>query len=829
LTAQSIFVKPVATNASNLFVMTLNLGGFSMKRTILAISASIFAMTAMPAWAQDAAEEDAPAEGDIIVTATRSETLLSQTPLALTAITGEGLREQGIVGPTDLTGVVPNLSIDRTNGLQITIRGVTSTDGTEKGNPSAGTYFDDVYIARPQQADIGFFDISRVEVLRGPQGLKFGRNTTAGVVNIISNRPKIGEFGAGVNVGYGSFKAMNIDGFVNVPVGDTAAFRVAATFDQRDSYIKPAPGDTASLDPFRKNFAVRATALVELGDKGSILLRGNYGTLGGTRAVAVPTSNFFQQTGNGTATTRDSNGNAIWSPIAGGTRARLTRNLFTIPVDTSATGGGGANGSTRPYLVDNSTFGFDGEINYDLGPVKATYLGSYREYEANENTQLDIRGLLPTSLPGFLAPVGFMNACTHPTEQCSYEGFFNGDYKAQSHELRFALGGDGPLTAQAGVYYFREDSVIGFWIPDFPQFIIGPNVLYGFPQETTNETKGAFGEATFAVSDGFRITGGLRYTHDDLFRYGHTVATNNITSPIVIGGSTYANDARVVGKKITWGVGFDADVGGGLLYGSVKTGYKQGGFGDGCSTGGSTRVTSRGESCAPTLPQAIYYEPENIRAYEFGFRGPVFDGVRVDANVFYYDYKNLQLSSLLNINGAPTQVTTNAGESSVFGVEFSTNIKPADNHQVNFGINYLDAKYDHFCPGGTGTANPLDACLPGTIDFKGRGLDRSPKFTAFANYNLTVPLGDASLVLSAGTRLTSKYSITQFGATPLQYFTPSHTNTSLNATYNAAGDKWYVQAFAQNLENFIEIRNATSDTVTPSEPRTYGIRAGFKF
>ncbi|MFM5923212.1 MAG: TonB-dependent receptor domain-containing protein, partial [Novosphingobium sp.] len=538
----------------------------------------------------------------------------------------------------------------------------------------------------------------------------------------------------------------------------------------------------------------------------------------------------------------DANGNAIWNPISKNVTTLMTRNLKTIPI--SSTWGGGVSGRSDPFLVDDSTWGVDGEFNYDLGAVTVTYLGSYREYHANENTNLDIRGLLPNALGrnstdpttlfvynNFLAPgmANFTADCADPEEMCSYPGFFNGDYQQQSHELRFATNGTGPFKLQAGGYYFREHSVIGFWIPDFPGFIIGNNKFYGFPQETTSKTLGAFAQGTYSVSSSFRLTAGVRFTHDDLFRYGHTVATNNITAPIVIGGSTYANDAQVKADKVTWRVGFDLDVGRGLFYGSIATGYKQGGFGDGCSTGATTHVTSRGESCAATLPQAIYYQPESLTAYELGFRGPVAQGLRLDASVFYYDYKNMQLSSLLNINGAPTLVTTNAGKSRVMGIEFAAQIDPAPNHHFEVGVNITDAKYQHFCPGGTGTANPLDACTVGTPDWKDRTLDRSPHEVAYANYTWTIPVGEGQVLLNAGTRLTGKYSITQFGAAPVQYFTPAHSSSSASITYNAPGKQWYIQGFVKNIENFIEIRAATSDNVTPGDPRTFGVRAGVKF
>ena len=785
------------------------------RASMLAIGLAVVVTT--PALAQTpAAEVDA---GDIIVTATREKTLLSKTPIAITAITGEDLRAKGIVGPTGLAESVPNLSIDRTNGLQITIRGVSSTDGTEKGDPSAAFLLDGIYLARPQQADVGFFDVNHVEVLRGPQGTLYGRNTTAGVVNVITNKPEIGAFSAGANFGYGNYNSLNADAFVNIPAGDSVAFRLSGTYDQRDALIRPMAGDRLSLNPFRKNYAFRAQAYFKLGDNGDLLLRGSYGSLAGSRFTGAPTSNFFDLSHT------DPLGNTVaqYSPIAGGNNALVTRNLMLLPVNGVPLGrAAGAPDPSRPAYVDDKSYGIDGELNYDFGGVKATYIGSYRKYKAKENAALDIYGLLPGNLPPFLSAlmVNYNKDC--PSGRCSYPAFFDGDYKQTSHELRFAIGGDGPFKVQLGGYYFREESTIGFWIIDFPEFIIGNNKLYGFPQHTISSTKAGFAQATLKIGDSIRLTAGGRYTDDDKFRYGHTVATNNITAPIVIGGSTYANDAQIKKKKFTWRAGFDADVLGGLVYGSVATGYKQGGFGDGCSTGGTTKVTSAGERCLPTDPQAIYYDAETLTAYELGFRGKVATGVRIDATVFYYDYKNLQLSSQLNINGAPTLVTTNAGKASVKGLELEAVLNPAQNHQVTLGMNLLDSHYTKFCPG----INAAGACI---FDFAGRKLDRSPSQVLYARYDWTIPVGEGNIVASAGTKLTSSYAVTQFGAAPVQYFTPSHSNTSLSLTYSAPESRWYVAAFAKNLENFLEIRSATSDAVTPGDPRTYGIRAGFKF
>jgi iron complex outermembrane receptor protein len=164
------------------------------KHAVAGLVSALAIITSNAAHAQSQKDEIKAADGDIVVTATRQSTLLSKTPIALTAVTGDTLRDKGVANPANLGEQVPNLSIDRANGLQITIRGVTSTDGTEKGNPSAAFLVDGIYLARPQEADISFLDIDHVEVLKGPQGTLYGRNTTAGVINVITKKPEFSKF-----------------------------------------------------------------------------------------------------------------------------------------------------------------------------------------------------------------------------------------------------------------------------------------------------------------------------------------------------------------------------------------------------------------------------------------------------------------------------------------------------------------------------------------------------------------------------------------------------------------------------------------------------------
>ena len=793
-----------------------------MKKVALAgVVSAIAIMTSSAAMAQAA---QTTSDGDIIVTATRENTLLSKTPIAITAISGDGLRDKGITNPANLGEQVSNLSIDRTNGLQITIRGVTSTDGTEKGNPSAAFLLDGIYIARPQEADVAFLDIHDVEVLKGPQGTLYGRNTTAGVINVITNKPDFKAFSAAGNLGYGNYNAINADGFVNLPANDWAAFRLSASYDSRDNFTQSAPGDANYNKNFRTNVSARLQGLFKLGDNGDLLLRGSYSKLNGSRDSSVATSNFFNIQSGATPTAQRT---ATWAPI-GNTSQALTSSLpwasFNTPLATGLPTtnqyGGGYTGSSKPD-VNDIAYNLDAEFNYNFGPVKATYIGSIRQYEAQENSNVLIGGNLP--------------------------GTFNGDYTQQSHELRLANSGDGPLKIQGGLYYFREESRIAFYIYDLAPPAFGNTYIYGFPQHTISATKGAFTQSTYKVTDHLRLTAGARYTSDDLNRYGHTVHENNLGSNVYAGGQydltsgaagrSYVNDGDIQSKKLTWRVGFDADVGRGLLYGSIATGYKEGGFGDGCSTGapGQSLVSSQGERCNYAMgdQHAIYYQPETLTDYEIGYRGTVAPGVKIDTNVFYYDYQNLQLSAIVPVNGALQTITTNAGKASVLGWEFETQLNPMKGLNVTAGFDLTDGHYRQFCPSGLDSSGACTVTANGQLaNYAGQKLDRTPSTVMYASVKYAIPVGDAEVVASLGTRYSSAYSVTVFGDNGpywLKLWTPSQTKTQASLTYNAPNKAWYATAFVKNIENKVSLVTGSASSVTMSDPRTFGLRTGFKF
>ncbi|MDF0544309.1 TonB-dependent receptor [Sphingobium sp. H39-3-25] len=730
-------------------------------------SASVLALLATPAIAQENAGSPEPAAGDIIVTANRTESLLSKTPIAITAITGDGLRDAGVTNPTALAEQVPNVAIQRNNaGLQITIRGVTSSDVTEKGDPSAAFLLDGVYIARPQAQEVSFFDVARVEVLRGPQGTLYGRNTTAGVINVITNRPTF-DFGGSAEVSYGNYNALQASTVLNLPASDRLAFRASVNFDQRDNYINFGPRTTSTADQFKKNLSVRLQGLYKW-DSGDLLLRGDYADIQGNVFDLVALRNFYGPTTTGVDPVhfdRSSDGYLSQDPNIGW-------DLFRR----------------------NSSKGIGLELNQDIGPLTLTYVGSYRNFKRNES-----------------------DARITPDASSSYRVQYYADYNQQSHELRFATNGSGPLKLQFGGYYFKEDSDLSLLI-NLGRPNPGPNgdgTSSGFFQGPTKaESYAFFGQSTYSFTDSLRLTGGIRYSHDTKSRIGRTISCASYFNCTPASTSVPNNNAEGTFSKTTWRVGLDYDVSSRtLLYGSVASGYKAGGFNDGCEIG-------TGPGCAFSA-DTLYYDPETLTAYEAGVKTRLFDDlIRLNLAGFYYDYNDIQLTQVVDDcgGGITCRVTQNGGKAKVKGIEAETVFQLTDNDRIDVSATYLDAHYSNFS-------------IP-PYDFAGKPLDHSPKWTVSGGYQHTFPLENGGRV-TAGVRsfASAKYSLISIGTANF-YHQPSFSKTDVTVTYKAPDDRWFLQGFIKNIENNVIVNAITIGTrsaVAAGDPRTFGARAGVKF
>ncbi|WP_432378008.1 TonB-dependent receptor [Duganella sp. P38] len=709
---------------------------------------------------------------EVTVTAQRRPSPESTTPVAMSVLQSDELNQAGIDSPAAIGARLPNVQLDNAaDGLHITMRGVSSADTTEKGDPSAAFLLDGVYIARPQIQNLSFYDLERVEVLRGPQGTLYGRNTTAGVVNVISKAP-VDQFEAWVAGEIGNYNSRKASAMLNVPVNDMLAVRAALSANRHDSYLRNAQGTTNELGKDRDDLSARLSARLRLNRDATLLLRYDHSKVDDNNDSFVPDTNFY----SGVAS-----GRPLWR--GAGRDAQLT-NAFVPP-----------NAAPEQGYSHKTTSGIGADLAWDLGPATLYYLGAHRSYTHD-------------ALANFYYRVA-------PAIALGVRQNFGGDYSQNSHELRLASNGDGALSAQAGLYYFREQSSQTYTFRDLQ--LIGLPPYYVFPHgPTVADSKAVFGQATYRMTDRLSLTAGARYTADKKSRVG---STNFQQGPVFNPATDFAllNAASLRAHQTTWRLGADYGLAPStLLYASAATGYKAGGFNDGCLAG----AVEAGLACpgALAVPAAtLLYQPETVRSYEAGVKTRFWhDKASLNLAAFHYDYRNLQLSGVAIVAGAPRFVTANAGEASVKGLEAEGRLALTPHDRISYALALLDAHYVRYSPDGV-------------HDWSGHKLDRSPShaFTLGYEHSFALPACE----LAAGLR--SRRSAAAIIAVPtqlLQYRVPAYTESEATLHYRPRGAQWSLLARVKNIEN--KVRPIAIDSfgmAVPSDPRTLDVRMDYRF
>lgn len=749
-------------------------------RSVALATSALAALTTTIASAQEASDAPRGTAGadDIIVTANRSESLASKTPIALTAISGDGLRASGVTQPMNLAERVPSLEVNRSRGgLNFTVRGVATTDTSEKGDSSTAFLLDGIYIARAPMRDASFFDISRVEVLRGPQGTLYGRNTTAGVISVVSNRPTF-DFGGSIDAVAANFGTYQVSGALNVPVNENIALRGAVNYERNGSFLKAGPAIDPSYKKAREITAGRLSALFKW-SSGQMVLRGDYADIGGANFYALPLRNFFDPPAGVGAT-------PVYNASDKSVDQLLTINA-TVP---------------WPMYRNNSSWGVSADIEQELGPVTLYYLGAYRELDRDEQ------------FSNFFS--NGVNGARQQTQEQDWQ---------QSHELRLALANVDRVQLQVGAFYFQESSDVvqraNLGINTTPNGEAGTTLLFDI-RPSAAESYAFFGQGTYDLTEALRITGGIRYTHDKKSRrgFGNIVCTNNFFNCSIPAGTNETEHSNFASSKVTWKVGVDFDAAPGtLVYATVATGYKAGGFNNGCAQG-----TAPGCSVAP---QTLYFNPESLTSYEAGVKSRFAgNAVQINASVFHYDYSQLQLTQALspcpstpNLPSSTCSFTRNAAKAKVDGVELEAVLAPSPLDRFDLSAAYLNGRYDEFQ-------------IRPTINLAGKPLNRAPRWSASAAYQHTFPLGgDYELMAGVRSRISDSYVILFEGGVNF-YRQPSFSQTDVTLTLNAPDRRWYLQGFAKNLENnivFNDVQSGTFQQININDPRTYGVRAGMKF
>ena len=705
------------------------------KKTAAATAvAAVLATIAGAALAQSAPAEDNRML-EVIVTAQRVAQPASKTPLSLSVVSGDDLKQAGAVNASSLTELVPNVQVSNNGGATtISIRGVSSADNTEKGDPSASFNVDGVNLARPQSAGLAFYDLERVEVLRGPQGTLYGRNATAGAINLITNKPS-DKFEGSAAIELGNYHSVKLDGMLNVKVNELLALRAAVSTSKHDGYMFSTQGLKRNYDDDDSKSA-RLHGLFKFSPDISLLVTADTSTLKGAGAGTVPYQTFATRSGDAQRTSTP---------------------------------------SIQGYM-DDSAHGTSGELKINTRVGEITYQLARRTLDRDEDN------------PFGQAVPGVLNGHTRVLAS----------YSQLSHELRLASS-FGAWKTIAGLYWFKEQSELDVRILNFP----GLGVLAFIQNPTISKSKAGFGEATYSVTPKLNLIAGLRRTNDDKSRQGYSQYGNPVTFSSV-------NDASVSYAQTTGRVGADYALSKStMLYTTLSTGYKAGGFNDG------TMQTNR----------FLRYDPEKLTALEIGVKGRFLDNrLQVNADVFGYNYKDLQLTGVAidPATGALATQTLNAGKARVTGLEVEGKYAVGSAGKINFSATTLDAHFTSYSP-------------QQGVNWAGKRLEKSPRVTFGLGYSHVFNFEDgASLTAYAGTRFSSSYVLNDYGNAK-QYTQDRFHKSDINLNYSPSNYRWSLQAYVRNIEDKTVMTSYAApsgnrpDTVSLAPPRTIGARVSVNF
>ncbi len=768
---------------------------------------------AVPGWAQDTATNQpdltnrdvgapttgAPAGSDIgdeagdpggleeiVVTAQRREENLQRAAIAVSAVAGDTLTQQSITQATDLTRLVPSLQVAPASAFtQIYLRGVGTFGANAFAEQGVAFNLDGVYLSRPSAPAGLFYDLERIEVLKGPQGTLSGRTATGGAVNVITAKPRLDGISGFVTAEYGNYDTVKASGAFNLPLGDRVAARISAQLAEHDGYYSDGYDDEDTR-------AIRAQVRADSGPV-DINVMADYAHVGGKGSGGTIVPLLFRE------------GGRRLGPSDPAVIAAYLQRPPRAPVPQIIARDDG--------YQDNHYFGLSATANIDLGFATLTVVPAYRA------TDLDFVGYASS----------FLIDVVEKSDQISLETRLAN----QSDRLNWVI----------GAYYFNES------VKADQLFDQASNATI-INSDLDTDSVAVFGQATYSLTDTFRVTGGIRYTRDEKMQNTQQVSRPFVGFvppgppafiPIILNiPSNPRTDVSF--SKVTYKAGVEFDAGPrSLLYATFATGFKSG-----------ILFSAVGNN---------FSDPEELTAYTIGSKNRFLDNrLQVNVEAFYWDYKDQQISGLGPVQVATTPAgpifgpvfrTENAGSATIYGAEAELLFQLTPNDLFSANLQYLKTNYDElqFQVYSTSGASPVIGCavspttLVGTapqarifnVDCTGRPLPNAPEFALNLGYERTFELGGSGrIILGADTRIeSSRFLSLEYLALGKQ---DSYMMSNARITYETEDGRLALTGFVNNIEDELVFSNSLQSPVKNGTvynqirpPRTYGVRASVKF
>jgi iron complex outermembrane receptor protein len=722
-----------------------------------------------------AAEADGAGIADIIVTAQRRSENLQKAALSLTAITGDAIANANVVRADDLSKLAPSLAVSSGGGTRanVYLRGVGNAGNDSYAENAIAFNYDGVYVSSPGGVNGLFYDLQRVEVLKGPQGTLYGRNATGGAINVIPNAPDY-RLSGGASVSFGNYNALQTGGFLNVPLVDgKLALRAAFQTSQHDGYYNDGAGD----DNVK---SARVVLLWEPSADFKIKIGADYSERSGRGQGAHLASLVAPDTAN------------VWDGLQSPSAVALLDFFHLPPLGQSP-----FTGTSFVNKADNKFVGVNATLSWQTGIGTLTVIPAYR------HARLNFIDFSPT----------FIQAVNEREHQYSLEARLASD---ESHALRYVF----------GLFGFREtieteaelNQVISQTLPSY---------------RVNNKSGAAFGQLTYAITPAFRLTAGMRYTAEKKAqttsaKFGiipgnpPTVIPPAAQVPVSLAGSATFNN-------VTYKVGGEWDVGpSNLLYANFATGFKAGGFFS-ATTDNSYQPEKLDAFTIGSKNRFFDNKLQiNIEAFYWKYKGQQFSHLELRPNgELTYATENVGQSTIkgvdLDVQYAPTRDT-----------RLSLLAQYNDAKYTQFG--YSAASPTGAAALAIRTGCPFTPTGPITfqVDCTGKRLAFAPELTLTASASQTFRFTNgAMLVAEARTSLQTKHFVSFDFLSSLEQ--KSATNSSFNLTYSSANDRYKISAFVDNIENNAVKVGGVVNPFFPiysaylKPPRTAGVRVSFQF
>lgn len=729
---------------------------------------------------------------EIIVTAQKREQSLADLGMAVDVVPGERLREGNAAMLIDVAKYSPGLNIRGPFGdfgyPIITLRGV-NTDGFIETLPqSTGVYSDGVYISQPPMLALRLLDLERMEVLKGPQGTIYGRNTIAGAVNFISKRPTQEAEGY-VNVGLGRYSRSTVDAAYGGPMSDTTAGRIAVKYvRQTDSpltNLNPNVGDGGEID----QLSARASLLFEPNEDLEILLQLHAGR---DDSDVWP----FSLIPGGADTDNDGIPDVLCDEFArGDVDAAMINCLAADPFGSGATYND-ADGD--PYTNNLNAIGSHryrstglmAEVNWDRGDYTLTSVTGWDDFERRDELDEDAG---PTT---------------------AIDNVRSSDVKQFSEEIRVASNADAERQWLVGLYYSTDE------LEGAPSFDSGGRRDFSVLE---TDTLALFGQIELPLSDDFLLTLGGRWTEIDR---EFTYSTNGFfAAPELQAGVTdsFSDGDYSMRASLDWSVSENT-----LVYGSVSRGFNAGTY--------NSQFLDNLIDLPPT-------DSESILAYEVGIKSTLAGGrARVEAAAYFYDYQDIQVIAVVPRGTIDANVLTNADDADLNGFEIQLHALPTDWLNLTVGAAYIESEFGNLLTRisgtGVGSAAPYNAPVFGASDvqLKGESFPNHPELSLNATGRVTFAANDNWNFVGQADLLWEDEIRRDLQGTPA-LITDSYFNLDARFALESADDNWSVALWGRNLTDetyFSESYQVLGfgfyiAAANYNYPRTYGISVGRNF